>query len=85
MKDLFLKKVFFSNFLRNTRHKVVLPYLKGKVLDFGGGDAVFKKYLDANNYVCINSTKLEQKYEIKGKFDIILVLAVLGYIKDPIP
>ena len=71
---------WFEKFLQEYRFKMVLPYLKGDVLDFGGNKGELKKYVQGNYYVVNYDHSLIEKHS----YDTIVLLAVIEhlYVED---
>lgn len=85
-----------SPYLREKRFGAALPYLKGKVLDFGCGSGGLAKYIHSNDYlgIEIDGMSLKRAHEfyphhrfqsslnLTEKFDSIVSLAVIEHVKD---
>ncbi len=67
---------FIEKFLQNYRFKIVMPYLKGDVLDFGGNKGELKRYVKGK-YLVVNYDHFLMK---KNYFDTIVALAVIEHI-----
>lgn len=87
-----------SPFLRNKRIAAVLPYLKGKVLDFGCGSGALAEYVSPENYlgVDIDDDSLQNAQRRfpdhtficvdslpDSKFDTVVTLAVIEHVPSP--
>jgi 2-polyprenyl-3-methyl-5-hydroxy-6-metoxy-1,4-benzoquinol methylase len=71
--------LFIESMLQRWRFKKVLPFLKGRVLDFGGNNGELRKYV-AGEYVLVNY----DHSQIGNKtFDTIVALAVIEHISPP--
>lgn len=67
---------FMEKVLQYYRFKMVRPFLKGDVMDFGGNKGELKKYVKGN-YTVVNydHSKMDNK-----KFDTIVALAVIEHL-----
>lgn len=87
-----------SPWLRKQRFKAAMPYLKGRILDFGCGSGTLAALIDAEHYlgVELDETSLQQARShfpghrfVAGipdsaeKFDSIISLAVIEHVSDP--
>lgn len=87
-----------SPWLRRRRFDAAIPYLKGRVLDFGCGSGALAEYVDADHYlgVEIDDVSLQRARalfpshrfvsvlpEPTEKFDSIVSLAVIEHVSDP--
>lgn len=70
-------KKWLERFLQDYRFKLIKPYLKGDVLDFGGNEGELKQFVNGS-YTIVNydHTPMENK-----TFDTIAFLAVLEHIE----
>jgi len=66
-----------ERFLQKQRFKKVLPYLRGKVLDFGGNEGELQPFVNGDYYLVNNDYAL---LEQKKPFDVIVSLAVIEHI-----
>ena len=86
-----------SPWLRRQRINAALPYLKGRVLDYGCGIGVLSNFISLENYLGVdidegsleiarlnNPTKRFEKECPKGEiFDTIALIAVIEHIDEP--
>lgn len=87
-----------SPWLRKQRFKAALPYLKGRVLDFGCGSGSLAELVEADRYlgVEVDETSLQQARSrfpgyyftsslpgVNEKFDSIISLAVIEHVSNP--
>ena len=86
-----------SPWLRQKRLNKVLPYLTGKVLDFGCGIGALADYCDADGYVGVDIDKaslevakerhpacfFSDKVPETVRFDSIVSMAVIEHLEDP--
>lgn len=87
-----------SPWLRRKRIEASIPYLNGRVLDFGCGSGAMAEYVDADNYlgVEIDKDSLQQARsrfpshqfvselpEQTEKFDTVISLAVIEHVSNP--
>ena len=87
-----------SPWLRKRRFEAAMPYLKGRVLDFGCGSGALAALVDAENYlgVEVDEASLQQARSHfpshrfvsalpapAEKFDSIVSLAVIEHVSDP--
>lgn len=68
---------FVERFLRDYRFRMVKPYLKGDVLDFGGNNGELGLYVKGR-YVPVNY----DHSVMKGKFDTIVSLATIEHLYE---
>lgn len=87
---------FLSPWLRRRRVKAVLPYLKGKVLDFGCGVGYLAQYCSSESYIGIDKDgeslsaarktypmyKFQSTLPVAEKFDTVIMLAVIEHINS---
>jgi 2-polyprenyl-3-methyl-5-hydroxy-6-metoxy-1,4-benzoquinol methylase len=74
-------KMKLEKFLQQQRFKKVLPYLQGDVLDFGGNKGELQPFVNGT-YSLVN-----YDYSVIEKdkhFDLIVALAVIEHIDEPI-
>ncbi len=68
-----------ENFFQNWRFKIVIPYLVGDILDFGGNEGELKKFV-RGGYTVVNY----DHSPMEGKtFNTIVALAVIEHINVP--
>ena len=87
-----------SPWLRKQRFNAAMPYLKGRILDFGCGSGALAALIDAEHYlgVEVDDTSLLQALsrfpahrflpkmpDSVEKFDTIISLAVIEHVSDP--
>lgn len=87
-----------SSFLRGRRIQAALPYLRGRVLDYGCGSGLLARYVDPDRYsgvdvdpevISIARTSYpEHSFEVARlpqdrQFDTIVSLAVIEHVPDP--
>lgn len=86
-----------SPWLREQRIKIALPYIKGKVLDFGCGTGELARHLPAEVYLGVDSDtdsiqiarqnlpryKFGPTIPESETFDAIVLLAVIEHIPEP--
>lgn len=88
-----------SPFLRTQRITAAMPYLEGRILDFGCGIGVLADLVPADRYVGVDidkeSIQIAQKrlpghsfftvdeFEAEGLFDSIVSLAVIEHVANP--
>lgn len=88
-----------SPYLRRKRIQAVIPYLKGRVLDFGCGTGALATLIDPDKYlgVEIDDISLQKakdslkKHQFVSslpnnleKFDTVVSLAVIEHVSDPV-
>lgn len=88
-----------SPYLRRKRIQAVIPYLKGRILDFGCGTGALAKLVDSDKYlgVEIDDISLQKaKDSLRNhqfvsslpnsceKFDTVVSLAVIEHVSDPV-
>ena len=88
-----------TDYLRSRRILAILPYLKGRILDFGCGTGALSQFVAPDNYVGVDpdreSIEIARKsyrnhrfyataeIENLGKFDFVVALAVIEHLDDP--
>lgn len=91
-----------SPWLREKRIKQALPFLKGRILDFGCGTGKTSEFTEKHVYIGIDKDKFSIetakitypnktfylltknfKLTLLGKFDTIIVIAVIEHLKNP--
>lgn len=86
-----------SPWLSKQRIKIVRPYMKGRVLDYGCGAGALAEISDPDIYLGVDideeslknarkrylTFRFEKEIPKNEKFDTILLLAVIEHIKDP--
>lgn len=93
---VFWSRYYNYNLTRSKRANVAIPFLIGKVLDIGCGNAVLRNMLNGNctSYVGIDidneasDMKIDienivDRKKITGKFDSIVMLAVIEHLYNP--
>ncbi|WP_413725160.1 class I SAM-dependent methyltransferase [Sodalis sp. RH16] len=88
-----------SPYLRRERIRRAVPYLKGRVLDFGCGSGTLAAHIDADCYLGVERdtvslqiarehfsihTFVPELSEITNKFDTVVSLAVIEHVKNPV-
>jgi len=88
-----------SPYLRRKRIKAVIPYLKGRVLDFGCGAGVLAAQVDSEKYLGVEIDEISlqkaksrfpahqfsRSFPMSGeKFDTVVSLAVIEHVGDPV-
>ena len=71
------KGKFMEGFLQRYRFRMVIPYIKGDIMDFGGNEGELKKFVKGK-YLCVNydNSVMDNK-----TFDTIVSLAVIEHIE----
>jgi 2-polyprenyl-3-methyl-5-hydroxy-6-metoxy-1,4-benzoquinol methylase len=70
------KELKFEKILQDYRFRMVKPFLKGDVLDFGGNDGELRKYVNGS-YTIVNYDRSKM---FDNKYDTIVLLAVIEHI-----
>ena len=87
----------FSGWLRKRRMNIILPFLKGNILDFGCGTGELAKYVSPDSYFGVDkdtysikvakqafpSHNFDTQIPEDELFDTIVLLAVIEHIEDP--
>lgn len=88
-----------SPFLRNKRFSAVKPFFKGRVLDYGCGSGGLAEFVPADRYLGIeidydSLQRAQSRFPIHrfvselpesvDKFDTVVSIAVIEYVKDPV-
>jgi len=88
-----------SPYLRRKRIQAVIPYLKGRVLDFGCGAGVLATLIDNEKYLGIEIDEISLQRaksmfptyqfsrslpDARKKFDTVVSLAVIEHVNDPV-
>lgn len=89
---------FLSPFLRRKRITAALPYLQGRVLDFGCGSGALAQWLPPDRYLGMEidhesieraqANHLSHRFHhgnggVDEKFDTVVSLAVIEHVRDP--
>jgi len=84
-----------SGWLRRKRINVVLPYIKGKVLDFGCGTGSLAEFMSPDDYIGVDidedslqiarakypNFRFEKEIPLNRQYDTIILLAVIEHMK----
>ncbi len=76
------KKGWLSNYLKNKRNSMVLPYINGTVFDFGSKEEVLRSRLPEGTYFSMPDTKPGQRHAIEGEYDTLMLVAVIEHVAD---